>query len=301
MGPTAAGKTALAVRLIRELDGEIISVDSALVYRGMDIGTAKPDAAILADAPHRLIDFLDPAETYSAAEFRRDALREMADIRAGGRLPVLVGGTGLYFRALEQGLSPLPPSAPAIRRRLEQDLAGSGSNALHQRLAAVDAAAAARIHPNDPQRILRALEVYEQTGEPISQLQGRGAATAFPYRALKFAVAPADRAWLHRRIEIRLRAMLTSGLIEEVAALRARGDLRPDLPSMRAVGYRQVWRYLDGECDRQTMQDQVIAATRQLAKRQLTWLRAERDVHWCDPATTDCASEVLKLIRAALN
>jgi tRNA dimethylallyltransferase len=281
MGPTASGKTDLAVELVARLPCEIVSVDSAMVYRGMDIGTAKPDATTLARAPHRLIDCCDPAEAYSAARFRKDALREMAAITANGRIPLLVGGTMLYFRALQDGLSPLPSADPQTRRRLEEEAASEGWAALHRRLAAVDPQAAAQIHPNDPQRIGRALEVFELTGRPLTELQLEGAGLdPLPYRLLKLVRAPAERATLHERIGQRFHAMLEAGLEAEVRALLARGDLTPDLPSMRCVGYRQVLKYLAGEYKYPMMIDRGIIATRQLAKRQWTWLRSESDCHW---------------------
>ena len=275
MGPTASGKTALAVELVQRLPFDIISVDSALVYRGMSIGTAKPDAATLQIAPHRLIDFLDPSETYSAGQFRHDARREIAAIQATGRIPLLVGGTLLYFRALERGLAELPTADPALRARLAAEFAEYGSPALHARLAQRDPVAAARIHPHDWQRIQRALEVGELTGRSLTELCDLSPNEALPFRIVKLIVTPADRQVLHQRIEQRFRAMLDQGLITEVAALRARGDLHPDLPAMRAVGYRQVWAYLDGHLDYSTMVERAVIATRQFAKRQLTWLRAE--------------------------
>lgn len=275
MGPTASGKTALAMSLVRRFPFEIVSVDSALVYREMDIGTAKPTAEQLAEAPHRLIDILDPAETYSAARFREDALREMADITAACRVPLLTGGTLLYFRALEYGLSELPPADPAVRARIEAEAAERGWEALHGELARLDPAAALRIHPNDPQRLQRALEVIRLTGRPLSVLQAGGRAN-LPYRLLRLGLLPQDREQLHRRICQRFEKMLADGLINEVAHLYQRGDLNPALPSMRAVGYRQVWRYLAGEWNRQTMIEKAVVATRQLAKRQLTWLRGDR-------------------------
>ncbi|NIR59382.1 MAG: tRNA (adenosine(37)-N6)-dimethylallyltransferase MiaA [Gammaproteobacteria bacterium] len=274
MGPTASGKTELAVALARALAVEIVSVDSAMVYRGMDIGTAKPAPEVLAEAPHRLIDILDPAEAYSAARFRADALEAMADIVQAGRIPLLVGGTMLYFRALERGLSPLPSAEPAVRARLEAEAAEQGWPALHARLAVVDPLAAQRIHRNDPQRIQRALEVHELTGRPLTELQGVEAAQPIPYRVHKFVLEP-PRGLLRERIAERFEAMLALGLIEEVRALRARGDLRREMPSMRSVGYRQVWDYLEGRCDRATMARRAVTATRGLAKRQCTWLRAE--------------------------
>ncbi len=294
MGPTASGKTDLAAALVERLPCDIISVDSALVYRGMDIGTAKPDAALLARAPHRLIDILDPAETYSAARFRADALREMAEISAAGRIPLLVGGTGLYFRALRRGLSDLPPANPQLRARLEQEAAEQGWEALHQRLRMVDPAAAERIHPNDPQRLQRALEVYELTGRPLSEQQ-KGGGEALPYRVLALALAP-ERELLHGRIRDRFHIMLERGLVAEVEGLYRRGDLSPDKPSIRCVGYRQVWSYLAGDVDYAAMVEQGITATRQLAKRQFTWLRSEPDSRWFDSADRFLLDKVLKLL-----
>ena len=282
MGPTASGKTDLAVALVQRFPFAIISVDSALVYRGMDIGTAKPDAATLQRAPHRLIDILDPSESYSAAQFRADALREMEAIYQQGKIPLLVGGTRLYFRTLQQGLSELPSADPAVRNRLEVELAGQGLAALHARLAQVDPIAAERIHPHDTQRILRALEVYELTGKSITELYARQRDETQVYRFCKLVIAPADRQVLHQRIEQRFQGMLEWGLIAEVERLRARRDLTLDKPSMRAVGYRQVWEYLDGLSDYAEMTRRGIAATRQLAKRQFTWLRAEPDAVWLD-------------------
>lgn len=281
MGPTASGKTDLAVRLVRERPCEIISVDSALVYRGMDIGTAKPDAELLRRAPHRLIDIIDPHETYSAARFRDDALAAMADIHAAGRIPLLVGGTMLYFRALEFGLAKMPEADPAVRERLLAEVERDGWPALHRRLAEVDPEAAQRIHPNDPQRTLRALEVYELSGLPLSRLQ-RETAVDLPYRLVKLALAPADREQLRERIAQRFHAMLQAGFEDEVRRLWARGDLTPDMPSLRAVGYRQMLQYLRGEVDHAQMIPLGINATRQLAKRQMTWLRSYPGIHWLD-------------------
>jgi len=299
MGPTAAGKTELACELAARLPCDLISVDSALVYRGMDIGAAKPSPRELARFPHRLVNIRDPAEVYSAACFRADALAAMAEIRAAGRIPLLVGGTMLYFRVLQQGLSELPEANPALRRRLEQEMALRGLPWMHQRLAAADPAAAARIHPNDPQRILRALEVWELTGRPLSAQQ-LGVGEVLPYRLVKLARAPADRAVLHERIARRFRAMLAKGLIEEVRGLLARGDLSPATPALRAVGYRQVVQYLLGELSYEQMVEKGIVATRQLAKRQLTWLRAEPDLHWLDEAAGDPCGQALRLIEARL-
>ena len=278
MGPTASGKTDLAVALVEALPCEIVSVDSALVYRGMDIGTAKPDAETLARAPHRLIDFLDPAESYSAARFRADALCEIRSILAAGRVPLLVGGTMLYFRALQYGLSELPSADATVRARLDAWAAREGWSALHAYLQQVDPVSAARIHPNDPQRLQRALEVFELTGRPLSSFHAQGRAGDFDYRLLKLGLVPRDRALLHARIAARFETMLAAGLVDEVKALRARGDLDISMPSMRSVGYRQVWEYLDGNYDYATMVTKGVAATRQLAKRQLTWLRSEKGV-----------------------
>jgi len=299
LGPTASGKTQLAIELVGQLPCDIISVDSVLIYRGMDVGTAKPDTETLIAAPHRLIDICDPAEAYSAARFRQDALREMADITAAGRIPLLVGGTMLYFRALQQGLSTLPAADPALRMRLEQDAKINGWAQMHRRLQVVDPVAAARIHPNDPQRIQRALEVYELSGIPLSKLQGRKTSAELPYRAVKLVRAPQRRAVLHQRIENRFRLMLEQGFEAEVQTLLARGDLVPEMPSMRAVGYRQMIRYLQGEWDRETMITKGITATRQLAKRQLTWLRSEPDSHWLDEEAGNLLDQALKIIAAA--
>jgi tRNA dimethylallyltransferase len=297
MGPTAAGKTDLAIALRRHLPVELISVDSAMVYRGMDIGTAKPGPAELQAAPHRLVDICDPADSYSAARFRVDALREMADVTRAGRIPLLVGGTMLYFRALQYGLSDLPAADATVRQRLENELDERGLAALHERLRGVDPAAALRIHPNDPQRTLRALEVWEVSGRPLSELQA-GRDYTLPYRPVKLACWPTSRSALHARIDARFRAMLEAGLIEEVEALVGRGDLDPDMPSMRAVGYRQVWAWLRGEYGRDEMVARGQAATRQLAKRQMTWLRSERELQVLGPG--DSVVHALALIRSAL-
>ena len=277
MGPTAAGKTDLAIALAERLGGELVSVDSALVYRGMDIGTAKPDY------PHHLVDIRDPSETYSAAEFAADAARCCAEITARGRLPILVGGTMLYFRAFLEGLADMPASDPRVRTALAQRAAREGWPALHAELERVDPLAAARIHPNHSQRISRALEVYQCSGVPLSEWQSHTGERPPPgdlYRVRQLAVCPADRAVLHQRIELRFRQMLAAGLLEEVCTLYHRGDLHPDLPAIRAVGYRQLWQYLAGECSLEEAIDRGIAATRQLAKRQLTWLRKWPDLDW---------------------
>lgn len=289
MGPTASGKTALAVEWAQQLGTEIISVDSALVYRGLDIGAAKPDAATRALAPHHLVDVREPHETYSAADFARDALTPLQALAARGRIPLLVGGTGLYFSALLQGLADMPPADPAIRAVIAAEAAQRGWPALHADLAAVDAEAGRRIKPQDQQRITRALEVFRSTGRPISQWQQGTPRHVFPFRVLRLALAPADRALLHERIARRFDQMLDEGFLDEMSRLRADPRLHPDLPSMRAVGYRQAWQHLDGEIDAATFREQAIAATRQLAKRQLTWLRAQADVRWFDPARDGAA------------
>ena len=282
MGPTAAGKTALACTLADRFDVQLISVDSALVYRGLNIGAAKPDAATLAKYPHCLIDIRDPAQPCSAAEFRADARREMAAITANRKIPLLVGGTGLYFRALQSGLSALPEADPELRHKLKDQAAVEGWASLHARLAELDAVAATRIGAGDTQRIQRALEVIELTGRPLSALQG-ALPERFAYRVLKLALVPRDRALLHARIAQRMDAMLATGFLDEVRALRARSDLHADLPALRAVGYRQGWQHLAGEFDAAELRDRAIFATRQLAKRQLTWLRAELDASAVDP------------------
>jgi len=294
MGPTASGKTALAVSLLERFPLEIISVDSALVYRGMTIGTAKPDAATLTRAPHHLLDIRDPTEAYSAAAFCDDARRLMADIVARGRVPLLVGGTMLYFRALLQGLDDLPRADAALRKQLEAEAADRGWPALHAELAQVDPVTAARLAPNDSQRIGRALEIFRLTGKPMSALLDR-AQSELPYRVLQLALIPSDRAVLHQRIAARFDAMLADGLIDEVKSLRQTFALNANLPAMRAVGYRQAWAYLDGEIDRGELREQGIAATRQLAKRQLTWLRS-----WPDAVVLDCLAEDLEAQAAAL-
>ena len=279
MGPTASGKSALAMELVQRLPCDIISVDSALVYRGMDIGTAKPTAAELAVAPHRLIDLLDPTQAYSAADFCRDALREMAAITAAGRIPLLVGGTMLYYKALLEGVSPLPEAEPQIRSQIAAGAQEVGWAALHQQLLQLDPVAGARIHPNDPQRLSRALEVFRITGKTLTELtQQQG--SELPYRTLQYAIAPSDRAVLRQRIAERFVAMLAQGFEAEVRQLFDRGDLTPDLPSIRCVGYRQMWDYLAGVIDYEEMRYRGTVATNQLAKRQLTWLRG-----WSHPLT----------------
>jgi tRNA dimethylallyltransferase len=274
MGPTATGKSALAQALAERLDGEIVSVDSAQVYRGMDIGTAKPDAATLARVPHHLLDIIDPTESYSAARFCRDALAAISGIRDRGRVPILCGGTMLYFKALSDGLSALPPADPVVRAEIDARAARDGWPALHAELARVDPKMAARLRPNDAQRIQRALEVWRITGSPLSHLQGRRAGRdARVEPMLRVALVPSDRERLHRAIVARFEAMLARGLVDELRTLRRRFALTPELPAMRSVGYRQAWAYIDGEIDAAQLLSRGIAATRQLAKRQFTWLR----------------------------
>lgn len=297
MGPTASGKTDVAVHLVENLPVEIISVDSVLIYKDMNIGSAKPDAKTLAIAPHRLIDFLDPSQAYSVAEFQRDALQAMAEITSQGKIPLLVGGTMLYFRALLDGLSVLPAADENVRQKLETEAAELGWQAMHDKLKKVDPVSAEKIHPNDPQRIQRALEVYEISGEALSVLQKKHMSeNNLPYDVKKIIVNPNDRAVLHQRIEQRFHHMLESGFIDEVKALHSRGDLHNDMPSMRAVGYRQVWEYLEGERDYDSMLERGIVVTRQLAKRQLTWLRNESGATWFDSQQADIKNEILKSV-----
>ena len=308
MGPTAAGKTDLALELARCLPCELISVDSALIYRGMDIGTAKPEKSVLAEFPHRLIDIRDPLEAYSAAEFRADALAAMAEISARGKIPLLVGGTMLYYKALLEGLADMPSADEAVRREIEVQAAAQGWVAVHAELARVDPQSAARIHPNDPQRLTRALEVWRVSGLSMSehrlrQLQQNTAldtlgAGQFPYTVAQLAIAPLDRQVLHERIARRFQLMLEQGFVEEVEALRQRGDLHAALPSIRAVGYRQAWDYLEGRLTHDEMAERGIIATRQLAKRQFTWLRSWSDVHWLDSLAGDNLSRALKYLES---
>lgn len=283
MGPTATGKSDAALALAERFPVEIVSVDSAMVYRGMDIGTAKPTLAEREAVPHHLIDIRDPADGYSAADFRDDALAAMRAISERGRIPLLVGGTLLYFRALTQGLAPLPSADPRYRAELEREAAESGWPALHARLSVIDPEAGERIHPNDAQRIQRALEVFHATGKPMSaQLERQPA--SLPYRTMRLGLLPASRPVLHERIAARFTVMLEAGFEDEVAALRARPDLSAQHSSMRAVGYRQLWAYLDGRCTRDRAISDGIVATRRYAKRQMTWLRSERDVQMLDAA-----------------
>ncbi len=298
MGPTASGKTDFALALAGHLPVEIVSVDSALVYRGMDIGTAKPPAEVLKAVPHHLIDVADPAEAYSAGRFREDALAAMEAIRGRGRLPLLAGGTMLYFRALERGLAELPPADEAVRRRIEKQASRQGWPAMHRALEAVDPASAARIRPTDSQRIQRALEVWELTGRPLSELQ-RAGTEGSGWTFLKFALAGADRDLLHRRIRQRFEAMLDAGLEAEVRRLHARGDLGPHLPSVRAVGYRQLWGWLEGDYTREEAVERAVTATRRLAKRQRTWLRSEPALEWLPDPPPEAAALAARIARWA--
>ncbi|MGH8780570.1 tRNA (adenosine(37)-N6)-dimethylallyltransferase MiaA [Paraburkholderia sp.] len=302
LGPTASGKTAAALAFAAQRPVEIVSVDSALVYRGMDIGTAKPDADERARVPHHLIDIVDPADAYSAADFRADALRLVGEIDARGHVPLLVGGTMLYYRALTQGLNDLPAAAPDIRAALDADAARDGWPALHARLADVDPVTAARLAPNDSQRIQRALEVFMLTGQPMSALLSVPSRSdeAACFRFVPVALEPSDRSVLHERIARRFDAMLASGFIDEVKRLRARDDLHPGLPSMRCVGYRQAWEYLDGAIDYDTMRDKGVFATRQLCKRQLTWLRSMPERIVVDCCAADATDHALAALDAAL-
>jgi tRNA dimethylallyltransferase len=299
MGPTASGKSALAASLARRFPVEIVSVDSAQVYRGMDVGTAKPTAAERASAPHHLIDILDPTAAYSAARFRADALAAVRAIAARGNVPLLVGGTMLYFKALREGLSDLPEADPALRAAIEAEARARGWPALHAELARVDPETAARLKPADAQRIQRALEIWRSTGVPMSKLV-RGHKSAPSLRLVQIALVPVDRAALHRRIETRFEKMLADGLVAELDALRARYALHPGLPSMRCVGYRQAWAHLEGEYDRATLRDRGIFATRQLAKRQLTWLRSTPGTIELDCLAADLAERAAGIVADAL-
>ncbi|WOT04612.1 tRNA (adenosine(37)-N6)-dimethylallyltransferase MiaA [Shewanella sp. DAU334] len=296
MGPTASGKTALAIELVKNYNCEIISVDSALIYKQMDVGSAKPDDAELAVAPHHLINIIDPVESYSAADFRLDALKLIEDIIGRGKTPLLVGGTMMYFKALIEGLSPLPAADEAIRVQIAAEAEALGWQALHDQLKAVDPVSAERIHPNDPQRLARALEVYRISGKSLTELT-KIKLEPFPYDAVQFAIAPNDRKVLHKAIETRFMTMLDQGFVEEVKTLKLRNDLHLELPSMRCVGYRQCWQYLDGEFDYETMVEKAIVATRQLAKRQLTWLRGWPDLIWLDSGSEDNLATVMRYTR----
>ena len=296
MGPTASGKTRLACALAAEHRLDLISVDSALVYRGMDIGTAKPSARELAEHPHRLVDIRDPGQPYSAADFRDDALAAIGEIVAAGRIPLLVGGTGLYFRALERGLSPLPQADAVLRNDLAQEAARLGKAHMHERLARLDPVTAARLDRNDSQRVQRALEVIALSGKPLSIQHGE-VRPRLPYRVLKLALLPRDRAPLHARIAARFDAMLEAGLVDELHRLRGLANVSADLPSMRAVGYRQGWAYLDGRIGLDQFRLDAIHATRQLAKRQITWLRSELDARLLDPEAADVPDRLERAVR----
>lgn len=299
MGPTAAGKTALALAIAQEIPVEIISVDSALVYKGMDIGTAKPNYAERTAVPHHLIDIIEPTEVYSVGQFRDDALRLMHDITERGKLPLLVGGTMLYFNSLQRGLASLPPANSEVRQRLEKQSSEFGLTFLHQQLEQVDPDSARRIRPTDPQRLQRALEVYELTGRPMSQLISETQAE-LPFRSIDIVLAPFQRKVLHQRIAARYQDMMTNGFLDEVRQLKARGDCHAGLPAIRAVGYRQAWMHLDGLIDEATFIDKAIIATRQMAKRQITWLRAQKAATWFDSGEALPVSSVMAFIAQQL-
>jgi tRNA dimethylallyltransferase len=300
IGPTASGKTSLAFELATRFPCDIISIDSAQVFRDMNVGTAKPDSATLARFPHRLIDLITPEQRYSAAQFRSDALREMAAISAAGRIPLLVGGTMLYVKALREGLADLPPADPALRAGIDAEAAERGWPALHAELAQLDPETAARLKPTDAQRIQRAVEVLRISGRRLGSFFAEQQEAALPFRSLTLALVPADRSELHRRIEQRFDAMLNAGLVEEVLMLRGKYRLDGGLPSMRCVGYRQVWDMLEGALPRAELRDRGVFATRQFAKRQLTWLRGMDDLKLFDPLTSDPAAAVIAAVEAHL-
>jgi tRNA dimethylallyltransferase len=297
MGPTASGKTNVAVELAQRLPVELISVDSALVFRDMDIGTAKPDTTTLARAPHHLIDIIDPTAAYSAAAFRHDALRLMHDITQRGKIPLLVGGTMLYFKALREGLSDLPQSDPKVRAALDAEIAQHGIQQLHQQLAEVDTETAARLKSTDTQRVQRAMEIYRITGQPMSALIGQQRSTKLPYRIISIALVPSDRAQLHARIATRFKTMLALGLLDELRSLREKYPLHPNMTSMRCVGYRQAWQFMEGEINETQLLETGLAATRQLAKRQLTWLRSMPENIELDCLAPDSERMVLDKLR----
>ncbi|MCP4597443.1 MAG: tRNA (adenosine(37)-N6)-dimethylallyltransferase MiaA [Neptuniibacter sp.] len=300
MGPTASGKTALAMDLYDNLPCEIVSVDSAMIYKGMDIGTAKPDAETLERYPHRLIDICDPAEAYSAAEFRRDALQQIDEIRAAGKVPVLTGGTMLYFHALKNGLATLPEADPVVRERILQQAQEHGWDHIHRRLSEVDPESAQRLNPNDSQRLQRALEVYEITGRSMTDLWAEQEKQKPDFPIISLAVMPQERAELHQRIEQRFDIMLEQGFVDEVRTLWERGDLDLQMPSVRCVGYRQVWEYFAGTWDYETMRFKGIVATRQLAKRQVTWLRSWENLTWMDTHDPKLLANTLKLVGGSI-
>ncbi|MGB0783035.1 MAG: tRNA (adenosine(37)-N6)-dimethylallyltransferase MiaA [Marinomonas sp.] len=300
MGPTASGKTGLAVELVQRHNFEIISVDSALVYKGMNIGTAKPDAQLLAKAPHRLIDIIDPLESYSAADFVLDAVEQSQEILAKGKIPLLVGGTMMYFNALQKGLAEMPQADAELRALIESEAAEKGWNALHEELQRFDPDAASRIHPNDPQRLQRAIEVYRLTGKTMTQYWAEQDAVSLPFDMINMAVMPKERSVLHERIEQRFYDMMDQGFLDEVEGLYRRGDLTGDMPSMRCVGYRQLWQYLDGV---DLLEDAIfkgVVASRQLAKRQLTWLRGWDDLMIFDSLSKDLVPEALNYIESRI-
>ncbi len=300
MGPTASGKTELAVQLAHKINAEIISVDSVLVYKGMDIGTAKPTLAERQGIPHHLIDILDPAQAYSTGQFRKSALALMSDIKQRKKIPILTGGTMLYFNALINGLAELPEADPEIRKTLDLELAEKGKQAMHDQLKSIDPESARRIHPNDPQRVQRALEVFQISGKPISQFFKEAQQNTVPYNAIKVIVSPETRQLLHAKIARRFNMMVEKGLLNEVSTLYNRGDLNADLPAIRAVGYRQAWSYLAGEYNLDTMIEKGIIATRQLAKRQFTWLRRETDALQFDSAESNLVENVFDKIKQQL-
>ncbi|KQV53831.1 MULTISPECIES: tRNA (adenosine(37)-N6)-dimethylallyltransferase MiaA [unclassified Duganella] len=298
MGPTASGKTAVALAIAQQVPCEIISVDSALVYRGMDIGTAKPSKEELAAVPHHLIDIIDPLDSYSVAQFRTDTLRLVAEISARGKVPLLVGGTMLYYKGLADGLDELPGADAVLRAQLDEEAARIGWPAMHARLAQIDPATAARLKPNDSQRVQRALEIHALSGKPMSELLAQREKEELPFDLLSYALEPSDRAWLHQRIARRFDIMLDSGFLDEVNTLRARGDLHPGLPSIRCVGYRQAWEYMDGSIDYAAMRETGIIATRQLCKRQLTWLRSMPERIMVDCCAPDASEQLQQQVLA---
>lgn len=297
MGPTASGKTALACALYDELPCELISVDSALVYKDMNIGTAKPTAEELAQYPHHLIDIRDPSQPYSAADFREDVLQIMAEVTARGKIPVLVGGTMLYFKFLLEGAADLPEADEAVRKQIEEEAAEKGWPAIHEQLAKVDPESAARLNPNDPQRVQRALEVYRVTGKTLTEHWAQQQQKSIPYQVIQFAICPKERKTLHERIELRFGQMLKEGFVDEVRALYQRGDLHENLPAIRAVGYRQVWEYLDGQLSYDDMIFKGVVATRQLAKRQVTWLRSWQNLNWLESEDPDLVKTALSILK----
>ncbi|MCK5696833.1 MAG: tRNA (adenosine(37)-N6)-dimethylallyltransferase MiaA [Gammaproteobacteria bacterium] len=300
MGPTASGKTALAIDLVKHFPFEIISVDSALVYKGMDIGTAKPNKEELAIAPHHLIDLFDPVQSYSTAAFREDALRIMDDIHQRNKIPLLVGGTMLYHRSLLYGLSDLPSSDPIVRQKLALETEQQGTVFMHEKLMSIDPDAAQKIHPNDPQRVQRALEVYEISGKTMTQLQQENKAEALPWKTHKIIIAPDSRDFLRQRIATRFEQMIEQGFIEEVEGFFKREDLNLSLASMRAVGYRQVWEYLEGKMNKKQMVERGITITRQFAKRQMTWLRREEEAYWIDTESDNPLQQALVFLKPIL-